>query len=374
MRVFCENKHIKIKRDKGIVLVLEDFTDVQQNIYKYFKSETNRLQIPLKVGLLGYPDEINEQNFENLCDKSKNKVKFIAPLIEEFFQKLKDKEYNLVIFFVDKIYDLNDFQEELSAKFDKVIIKKVENHFNPREIFTDSSENIFDLDLTGIKIYPLASAVPYEWDEELTADIEKNKIYLKLKDSNLRQALKLDLFVVFRSYHDKIPIKIETSLQEYQIEIECDTRFINPNWKELSQDESELFSNHIQKYLSGEKTKLFCPLCICEHYFHMAFVCKKQKGDILHGTFSTGKIIFKSIGNILTKNFLFQIRNDKVRFLPINRNVFEFEEMNFIFETHQKELYKIVGDKDSYKATPLLKIFSNNLYQLSKNEFFYRVI
>lgn len=372
MKIFCENKNIKIESEKGIVLILEDFNETQINLYNHFKSVASRLKIPLKVGVLSYPDEIDYRNFESFSSEFNSKEKFIFPIIENFFTKIKDKAYYLVLIFANEIYDLEDFNEELKAKFDKVFIKKIEEPSKLNKILTEISNEIFDF--REITISPLAPAVPYNWDETLKVDIEKEKDLLKLRNSDSNGIQKNDLMLVFRSCRNKIPLKVETSSQEFQIEIECDTHFVNPNWKDLSSEEGELVKKHIENYLSGNTKGLFCPLCNSNHDFPVSFVCKNQKGDILHGFLSTGKIILKSIINSRVNSFLFQIQGNRVRFLPIDRNVFEFEEMNFIFETPQKQLYKIICDSNSLKIFPAVEILSNNLYQLDKNNFFCRII
>ncbi len=374
MKISCENKHIKIERGKGIVLILEDFDDTQKNLYNHFKSVTSRLKIPLKAGVLSYPYEIDYINFENFSSEFKSKEKFVFPIIENFFTQIKDKAYHLVLIFASEIYDLEDFNEELHAKFDKVFIKKMKEPSELNEILTEISDEIFDLRVKEITIYPLLPAVLYNWDETLTVDIEKETGSLKIRNSNSNRIDKDNLMLVFRSRLNKIPLKVEASSQEFQVEIECDTHFINPNWKELPTEESRLFINHIKNYLIGNTKKLFCSLCNSEHDFSIPFVCKKQRGDILHGLLFTGKIILKSIINSRVNGFLFQIQENVVKFLPIDRNVFEFEEMNFIFETSKKQLYTIICDSNSLKISSAVEILSNNLYQLDENKFFFRII
>lgn len=369
--ILSTNNRIILKRNTGIVLILENFTKFQKSIYQYLKSISFKYNIPFKVGILSYPYEINDETFESISEELQNKEKFIAPIIDGFFVSLENKKYDLVIFNSKKIYDLDDFSEEISSKFNRIFIETINNNCEEQGIPEMISRKIFDFSFKQISITPLLPAVPVEWDDELTLDIENKKASLSLKKIGFDQTSKSEFLVVFRSHLKKIPVNVEIDSKITEIEVECDTNFAQPLWKELTDDECEVFKIHIDNYLLENLSELFCPLCNCRHKFDTAFLCKKQRGDILRGHLSTGRIIFKSIENNLEKNLLFQMYQNKVRVLAINKSMFEVEELNFIFNSKQGIWYKIFCNDNSYQISSAKKIFSN-LYQIDSNNFVYK--
>lgn len=373
MKVVFDDNRIKIRKDEGVVLVLDRGDGISPELYEIVRDQARELDIPFKLGALSCKKELTTEGINGLNQKIQNRGRFIAPLMEGFFQQLPDRGYDLIILHSGCVYDLEDFSKEITVRFSRVIVKDINEQNNRtleqwREIFKNE---VFNFSIDDISLYFSAPAVPYEWSNDFTLslDIKQRQFVLTRIIKEGVRKVDIELKMRGRGKSDIANIEIEANSSRFKGSLKNDKTFIEPQWKLLSKDDTEIFNRHIEKYKRSEFV-IYCPLCNRQHKFERPFYCSEQTGDILAGAFSEGVVILKSVEEHQSGLILFKENDNGIKFLSTDKEILEFEEMRFVFISKgSMQVYEVKCNDISLEIKEAVKIY-RNLYELEKGKMY----
>lgn len=345
MRVCIENNIIRIRRN-GLFLCIDgnSWGNYWIWLYEFIKFQCEDFDIPFKIGLLSWDKEV--EGFPNEVFLSLNNIqkkgRFITPLVEGIFSKLREKDYDIIILSSDKIYDLNDWHDEISSKFNK------EYRYNLRDFEQKTREQIeetllselFNFEINDVTLY-FEDGLCYEFPDGFLLKIEKGKFVLTKNfkkrhvEINLKTCgLKKDTKFVLEACNLKIESRIGNSLVE--------PVYID---KEFDQNKRKIFLNSIEEYMK-KKFEHDCPLCKTKHMFSKAFMCDQQSSTRL---FSTECIIFNEIEaerRMDSKFVAFYHKNNRVYWGLLNQPVVYINNNEFIVGPENGKIFYVrISDK-----------------------------
>lgn len=373
MKVIFDNDGNIIKiRGKGAVLVLDKGDSIYSDLCDTIRNQARELDVPFKLGAFSCKEELS--NVEGLDERIRGRGRFIAPLIEGFFQKLPDKEYDLIILHSGYVYDLRDFNNELSSKFGKIIIKDV--NMNPS--FTMEQwgnllrEEAFNFYIDNVSSSISSPSVPYEWDNNffsLSLDVTQGRFVLTRITGET--AGKIDIDLKIRGKPAKANIEVIVNGSKFEGMLKNDEIFNTLSWRSLPNEDIEIFKRHLKKYKEYKESNfnLPCPVCREEHDFQKPFFCDRQEGgDALYDPFSQGRPILECVKGSQGEIILFQSEGDRIEFLLTERKILEFGALRFVFISKNPiHVYEVRCRDDSLEITEAVKIY-NHLYELRENK------
>jgi hypothetical protein len=370
MKVTFEDKKIKIRRKEGIILVCD--ADVPTDFIEIVKNQTKEIDIPFKLGALSLKNELTIEEIYNLQQKTRNRGRFIAPLVEGFFQNLPDKEYDLVILHSGPVYDLSDFTKELSLKFNKIITQNLNEHDLTTQDFNNFlKEEVFNFSINEILITFNSPSLPYEWESNshLSLSFDANRKPI-LKYTGTQNPPKLDINLKIRGVSDETSIEVYVNGVKFKGKLKNDKTSASPAWKLLPHNDKEILKKHLEEY-KRNNFETECPLCSIKHRFNKPFLCESSD-DFLESIFSRGRFILKSLSSYQSGFILFQFdENNEVKYLSSERNIFEFNNLEFVFISTD-QIYKIKCKSSSLEIKEANKI-CNNLYELEEKFILYLI-
>ena len=363
MKVDFEGARIKIRRKEGVVLVIDIYLD----LFKIVKNQARiMMDIPFRIGALSQDKEINENAIQNLGQIIRNRGRFITPLIEGFFKQLADKECDLILLHSGRIYDLDDYEAELSSKFGRILPKDVIENQNltDAEWGTLLESEMFNFSIGDIEL-SINSAVPLEWDSNFVVSLDTSKRQFILKKSTSTNDKKMDIYLGIRGMTKEADVEVKVKDLIYSGKVKNNTNFIAPEWKHLSSDDEQIFQIYLKEY-KKKKFNMNCPECKTDHEFKKPFYCdKKSSGRI----FSRGTVILKGISSCQKGFVLFRIDGNKIKYLTSEKEGLEFEDLRFIFVLN-KQVYGVTCRDKSLEIKEGVEIHPN-LYELGKYDIVY---
>ncbi len=372
MKVIFEGNKIKIRREEGVVLVID--SDVPLYLYDIVRNLAIDMDIPFKLAVLSRSGEITDKNaIGNLKQLLRNRGRFITPLIENFFQQLPRKKYDLIILHSGRIYDLDDYENELSAMFREVLIQDINltKNFTETDWIALFKSKIFNFSIRKLELF-FNSAIPYERDKDFSISLDTSKkqlIMTKTFDSKVR----LDIYLKTCGKEEETNIQIKVNNIDHSIKIKNDKTFPNLNWKSLSEKDFSNFKLHLGNYKKSNFNNILCPKCNKEHKFEKPFFCSKQRPDILRGGFGLGTVILDDISNYYEGFVLFLNEANSVKYIVFSEDLLEFDDLRFIFISRsEKKVYEIKCGSDSLDITEGKQI-CNDLYEIGENIIVYLI-
>ena len=294
-------------------------------------------------------------------------------LIEGFFQQLPDKKYALIVLHSGRIYDLDDFKIELSSKFERIIIKDINENQNLttaewRALF---ESEIFDFSIGDIEL-SLNFAVPLEWDDNFEVSLDTSKRQFILKKSVSTNDKKVDIHLATRGMTKDADVEVKVNGLIYSGKVKNNTNFMAPQWKHLSSNDKHLFVMHLKEYKKSN-FNVECPSCHKKHTFEKPFFCSEQSGDILLGQLTQGASILKDLSSCHKGFVLFRYDGKEIKYLTSEKEVLECEDLRFIFVSkNNNHPYDVKCGKDSLEIVEARKIHAN-LYELGEDRIVYLI-
>ncbi len=368
--IFDDNRR-RIRKYEGVVLVLDKGDGISFELYEIVKNQAKELDIPFKLGALSYKEELTNKGIEGLTQKIQNRGRFIAPLMEGFFQQLPAQEYDLIILHSGCVYDLEDFSKEIDDRFHKVIIKDInkQTHLTlPQWMEIFKNNEVFNFSIDNIALYFLSPAVPYEWSDDFTLSLDvaqRRFVLTRIANEGVRR---IDTELKTRGNSDIVNIEIEVNGSRFNGRLKNDKIFIAPQWRLLSEEDTKIFKEHIEGYKSSNSVipVIDCPLCPQQHEFKMPFFCDKSK-DVWR-TKSEGMVILKSVAKHQSGLVLFQKEDNGIKFLSTEKEILEFEALRFVFVSKgSAQAYEVRCKDTSLEIKEAAKIYKN-LYELEKDK------
>ena len=367
--IFDDNRR-RIRKYEGVVLVLDKGDGISFELYEIVKNQAKELDIPFKLGALSYKEELTNKGIEGLTQRIQNRGRFIAPLMEGFFQQLPAKEYDLIILHSGCIYDLDDFSRELTVRFSKVIIKNINEQASLTleqwmEIFKNE---VFNFSIDNIALYFLSPAVPYEWSGDFTLSLDVAQRRFVLTRIAKECVRSIDTKLKTRGNSDEVNIEIEVNGSKFNGRLKNDKIFIAPQWRVLSEEDTKIFKEHIEGYKSSNSVipVIDCPLCPQPHEFKMPFFCDKSKDK--WRTKSKDMVILTSVAKHQSGLVLFQKEDNDIKFLSTEKEILEFEALRFVFVSKgSAQVYEVRCKDTLLEIKEAAKIYKN-LYKLEKDK------
>ncbi|MEW6607713.1 MAG: hypothetical protein AB1414_09735 [bacterium] len=222
---FVEKETIKIRRKKLFCLLdmSSPMSDQEGEMLKAIINRAKYFDTTIRIGLLGFGNMLDESSLQNLeqttselniniqkwclpiktfteMHKVTQRGRFITPLIEGAFTKFNEKEFELIVFNKNPIYDFKDWQEALKERFNKILLFNFSAELNmyPNSeikylsiVGNESIERLnelvkttlFESVISDFKIFFDNKAIPFDYS--IKADTEPIETCFKLEDSHL---------------------------------------------------------------------------------------------------------------------------------------------------------------------------------------------
>lgn len=367
MKVDFKDNRIKIRKSEGVVLVLDKGDGISSELYEIVKNQAKELDIPFKLGALSCKKELTNEGIEDLNQRIQNRGRFIAPLMEDFFQQLPDKGYDLIILHSGCVYDLEDFSRDLTVRFSKVIIKDINEQTSLtleqwREIFKNE---VFNFSIKNVTLYFLSPVVPCEWSDDFTLSVDMAQRRFVLTRITKEGDRRIDTELKIRGKSDIANIEIEVNGSRFKGRLKNDKTFIAPEWRLLSEEDTKIFREHIEEYKKSNFV-IQCLLCGQKHKFEKPFFCDKSKDE--WKVSSEGKVIFNSMAGHQSRLILFQREDNGIKFLLTEKEILEFKDLRFVFMSKgSMKIYDVRCKDTSLEIREAVKVYKN-LYELEKDK------
>lgn len=262
-----------------------------KRLHSFIKSQCRSFDIDFKLVLLSWDkelDKIPDEDFLSSKNISK-RGRFITPLVEDIFYKLREKKYDLIILSAGKIYDWEDWQDEINTIFNRVHFLNPDDleQKAPIQLENELIESIFDFKIDKI-IISFKDSLCYDFPNGFNLNIEEGKLILtkdfdsRLVNIDLKPCgLKDELQFIVEACNLKTGGYIKNTQPEV---ISINNRFENK--------EEQIFLDSIKVY--NEKIfEHYCLICQNNHKFTKAFICNRQKSPTR--LFATECLIFEEI-------------------------------------------------------------------------------
>jgi hypothetical protein len=362
LRTFLEEGGIKLRRE-GLFLCLDGSarSSLWEGLYSFIKAQCRSFDVPLKIGILSWDKELNAPPEEDflLSNTISKRGKFITPLMEEIFSKLEQKDYDLLIISAGRIYDWEDWQDDINVTFNRVYtydLNRLEQ-MPQMELEEILLKEIFNFKISSISLY-LESGVSYGFSSDFKLDIGKDKFILS-KEFNSTFA-DIDLKTCGSTKETKCRLKAGGYEMELQLKnIAPEKIFID---SQLEDTDAKIFLNAVKSY-KKKVFEHFCPLCQNVHRFSGPFLCDYQR--IPSRLFAEEALIFNQIEaarRTESKYVVFQCKKDKVYYHLSDNAVICIDENKFIALSENKKINFIKISE---------KIEINEIEEIYKGLFYY---
>ncbi len=355
-----------LTKETGLVLILDSFDYKSEQIYNHLLYKSEEFHIPFKLGIFNQENEFDKNTFNSQEFYANPVGNFITPLIEGFLDSLPNKSYDLLVFHYNPIYDIKDYSDYLSQKFNNIIIENLKEYQRVNDCLELIEKKIFDFKITELKIFTDDPAIPYNWPENFNCNllVDGNKIILDIKIPE--GVPKLNFDIDFRSNKSKTDVIVEFNSKKTKFHIDCLINYNEVKWETFNTNLFETISNHINNYRSGNFNGLFCPLCNKTHEFNIPLICNKQKPDLLSGIFSTGKIIIKDLVLNDKKFIIIKNEDSNLKYHFSNKKVIELDKNFFFLTSVNGDYYKIILS-DNITEIQKLENTSKNFFVFNDN-------
>lgn len=373
MKISLSGNQITITpREEGIILIIDGGNNkalaIVKAIYDEIQSQTKEYNISFKLGVLSYGNELFSVSELDQLNMGK-KGRFITPLVDGFFQDVKDKEFDLLILYSGMIYDYSDWEKFLFSKFNNVYPPidvekelKTKTHSDLSDLKDGLISKLFGRVIDEALINFDSQSVPCHFSENLLLQFDPDKRvfclrYPKIKEDTLSKKVTIEIWA--RSYKDESSFMAQVGGAKFDGKIRND-KFTQPVYKSLPHEDLEIFKNHMDVLQRANNTeiKTYCPLCQKDGTFYKPFFCQSKRRYILD--------LVDSLAKEKQKMFLFINREFKLLLSP--REILEYEEGKFVFVGSEEKVYEIKCIKNDFVVKELPRSF-HSLYKMEDGGF-----
>jgi hypothetical protein len=322
MRIFVEdNRVLKIRRE-GIFLCLDASAqdNLWEGLYDFIKTKCRSLDIPFKIGFFSCDREFEKLPSEDslLSNNFAKKGRFITPLMEDLFSGLKDKNYDLLVLAAGKIYDWDDWRDEINSKFNSIYSYSLKSlsQMNQSQLEEMLIADIFGFKIGDIKI-SFEDGIVYEFPDEFKISFLKNRCVLTGKFEN--HSTDVPLKTYGPSGKTNFLINIGDTVVKLSIKDTLSER--DTIDKKLGENDAASFLSIVEGYKEKEFEHL-CPLCQNKHKFSKAFICNQQQSQ--SQLFAAESVVFSAIETERladSKYAVFWPKGNKVYYRLFSRSV-----------------------------------------------------
>lgn len=313
-----QGNKIKIRRE-GIFLCLdgsaENIQDIENSwkrVYEFIRKKCSVFDIPLKLGMLGWENELSGLPDNQFHAKHflQHRGRFITPVLEKQWTALQKTKFDLLLLSSEKIYDWDDWQEEIEKRFNKVHILDPHelNQMTQLDIEEWMSKRFFNFKIHHVSI-TLNECFCSHLPEGFKIKIRNGKCELYNNDFNNQR---IDIVLSVFGVQNKGSFTLNACHFTVKGPIQYTPAEIVAIDKTLSDSDKILFKHAISQY-QKEEHEHDCPLCSAAHRFKNALICSEKKS--LTRLFSTESLIFDQIEKRRTertKHVLFWERDDNL--------------------------------------------------------------
>lgn len=297
LRIFTENNTIKIRRE-GIFLCLDgskadspSTANVLKTLSNFIKIQCRNFDIPFKMGLLSWDKELEAPPSADFLSSNtiSKRGRFITPLAEDMFSLLEEKAYDLIIVASDTIYDLEDWRNEISSRFNMIYERNLKDLEQKTQLQWEEEflNTVFNFQIDKVAL-SFDDSLPYSFPNDFRIKIIGGKTILekecksRLVDIELKTCgTRKEARFILDTCNSSVERHIENTLPEVCL---IDNEF--------DDNQKGIFLSALEDYKRREPAHQ-CPLCQCKHKFSRAFICSQQKSSTQ--IFATESVIFREI-------------------------------------------------------------------------------
>ncbi len=275
MKIYVEDNIIKIRKE-GLFLCLDSrsYSKLWEDLYDVIKTQCGKFDIPFKIGLLNWDEELQRIPDELfiLSNYISERGRFITPLVERVFPELDNKDYDLLLLSSEKIYDIEDWQDEIQSKFNKLFLMNPEDLDKKTRVQLEEQlfKTVFDFRIDKVAL-SMEDSICYDFSDGFEIKLKEGKfIMTKDYDDQL-----VDIHLKTCGVTEDAVITVSTASLTVHVNINHTKFSVNPNFSKFDDEQTILFHNTIDNYKKGE-IKHYCHRCKQNHDFAKAFVCNKH--------------------------------------------------------------------------------------------------